>query len=721
MNENMRKWTGYWIHGNADPAPYLRKNFELNNVPENAILHLCGLGWHELYVNGSKADDRVLAPTVSQFDRHVSYISYEITHLLKAGKNAIVVLLGNGWYNCRTEEVWNFAHAPWLDKPKMICDLECDGEIVLCSDSSWKIVKSAVKFNQLRNGEEYDARLETPGVTDANFDDSGYENAYYCNPPGGLVIKEEMEPCRIIRSYDGIPHETAPNMTVYDFGINLTGWCEIEVEGDRGTEICLSYGERIYDDGNLLQQPNDQFIKSGRFQFDRYWLKGEGREVWHPRFTYHGFQYCQLYIGNGKAKVHRISAQFIHTDFKQSGKFECSDSMANRLQQCTIQSYLSNFTGIPTDCPHREKNGWTGDAELVMETGLWNFDCVKASANFLRILTDTQRPNGQLSGIAPSAGWGYNWGNGPVWDCYLFEVPFQIRAFKSDDSLIQQYLPAMELYMDFCLGMEHDGLVNFGLGDWGAYDRNLATPVELVVSSFYLRCAKQISEFKPEYAETARRIADAINRKYYKGNGIYADGQRTALALALYFGYAQEPQLTIQRLVEAVRVKNHTAGFGIVGAKVIPRVLAEYGYADDAFKIITQSDFPGWGYWIKHFNATTLFGNWNGGASRNHVMFGDISAWFYQYAAGIRPSAHGFSKFRIEPCFITTLDFVNAEHETPNGTVKVSWKRINDEISFFCVIPDSSSAEIVLNGICFENVTGSFSQTITEVKKMNRP
>ena len=713
MNENIRKWSGYWIHGNADPAPYLRKNFELKTVPKKAVLHLCGLGWHELYVNRTKADDRVLAPTASQFDRHVSYISYDVTHLLKQGKNAVAVLLGNGWYNCRTEEVWNFAHAPWLDNPKMICDLECDGKIVLSSDNSWKIVKSPITFNQLRNGEQYDARLETPGVLEPDFDDSGYENAYYCNPPGGEVVREEMEPCRICRTFEGVPREIAPNATVYDFGINLTGWCEIEVEGMPGTEICLAYGERIGDDGNLIQNPINQFVKSGAFQEDRYRLQGEGKEIWHPHFTYHGFQYCKVTIWNGNAKIHRLTAHFIHTDFRQTGKFVCSDAIANRLQECTVQSYLSNYTGIPTDCPHREKNGWTGDAELAMETGLWNFDCVKASANFLRILADTQRPSGQLPGIAPTAGFGYNWGNGPVWDCCLFEIPFRIREFTGDDSLIRQYLSAMELYMGYCRSMEHEGLVNFGLGDWNHYDRKHAAPTELVVSSFYLRCAERLAEFKPEYAETASRIAAAINRKYYHGNGIYADGQRTAMALSLYFGYDQEPELTIQRLVEAVRAKKHTAGFGIVGAKVVPRVLAEYGYADDAFTMLTQTEFPGWGYWVKHFNANTLFEAWRGTSSRNHIMYGDLSAWFYQYAAGIRPGKAGFRQFKIKPCFIKALDWVEAEHETQYGTVKVRWERKSGEIAFSCTVPAGTEAEIVLNGTSHKKVTGNFSQTFS--------
>ncbi len=709
IKETTRSWSGYWICGEADPAPCLRRTFTLDQRPEQAVLHLCGLGWHELYVNGARADDRVLAPTVSLFDRHVAYIDYDVTRLLRTGANAVAVVLGNGWYNCRTEEVWNFAHATWIDSPKMICDLECDGRIVLSSDESWRQIPTPIVFNQLRNGEEYDARKEIPGMMDCGFDDSPYGSARFCNPPGGLLIREDMEPCRVCQAFEAEIREFAPNAFICDCGVNLTGWCEIEVEGTAGTKIDIEYGEQLTDDGDLTRSHIDSYVKSGRFQADVYYLKGAGREIWHPRFVYHGFRYCRITIWLGQAAIHRVTAQFIHTDFKSVGAFSCSDAMFNRLQSCARQSYLSNFTGIPTDCPHREKNGWTGDAELVMETGLWNFDCVRASANFLRILTDTQRPDGQLPGIAPASGWGYTCG--PVWDSYLFEVPHQIRQFTGDDALFRQYIPNMERYMDFCRGMEHDGLLSFGLGDWDNYDGPHAAPLEMVVSSFYVHCARLLAEYRPEYAAVAQRTTDAINRKYYRGDGVYVDGQRCALALALAFGFSPEPQKTAERLVEAVRARRHKAGFGIVGAKFVPRMLAEYGFADDAFKVLTQPEFPGWGYWVEKFGATTLFETWRGNQSRNHIMYGDLSAWAFRYAAGIKP-ANGFRSFRIEPCFIDALDCVKAEHETALGIIRVDWRRERDGIRFHCDIPSGSRADIMLAGTRHTDITGEFSATI---------
>ena len=699
MNQT-RSWSGFWIRGTADPAPWLRKTFELETIPQSAVAHLCGLGWHELYVNGTKADDRVLAPAVSQFDRRVSYLDYDITHLLKPGRNVIAVLLGNGLYNDKTPVAWFFSNAVWQDNPKLIFDLECDGKIALVSDDSWKVIPSPIIANQLRQGEIYDARKEIPGIMEPDFRDETYANASYCNPPGGVIVKEDMEPCRICEKIEGEITEFAPNIDIADFKTNLTGWCEIEVEGSAGTEIVIQYAERLLDDGNITRENISEHVKSKDFQTDRYFLKGNGREIWHPRFVYHGFRYCRIYRW-GKAVLHRITAHFIHTDFAVHGKFTCSDPILDRLQSMTCRSYLSNYTGIPTDCPHREKNGWTGDAQLAMETGLWNYSCAKAAASFAQLLADTQRPSGQLPGIAPTAGFGYNWGSGPAWDIYLFEAPYRIWLYTGNDSAFRDMLPYMEKYLEYCRGMAHEGgLVSFGLGDWAAYDRPHAAPQELTSSAYYCYAAKLISRYKPEYAAVAESIADAINRKYYRGNGIYADGQRTALAAPLYFGFAAEPEKTAARLAEAVRAKKHLTGFGILGSKYIFRALADHGYADDAFKMLQQTDFPSYGYWIKHYDASTLFESWRGSSSRNHIMFGDISAWMYQYLAGITPveSAPGFKHIEFRPCFVTGLDHVEAEHVSPYGKISVSWKRENGKIIFRCNVPEGCTAELIAGG-----------------------
>ena len=690
-----RKWRGYWINGGEVESPYFRKCFRLVSAPEKAVCFLCGLGWHELRVNGVPADDRVLAPVVTQFDRHVSYIPYDVTRLLRPGKNVITVQLAPGLYNARTPNNWRFNAAPWMDFPKMLCDLVCDGRTVLFSDDSWKTAPSAVTFAQMREGEHYDARLEDDRIFLPDFDDSGWADAQYCNPPGGLIVEEDLEPCRVCGRIPGKRFDLSDQLSVFDFGVNVTGWCEIELEAPAGSSVDMEYAEHVLPHGDISRENISPYVK-GEFQTDKYTARGSGVEVWHARFTYHGFRYCRVRISDQHVKVIGLTACFIHNDFEERGRFSSSDEVLNKLQEITRRTYLCNYTGIPTDCPHREKNGWTGDAQCAMETGLWNFGCEKAAIHFDRILADTQRPSGQLPGVAPCAGWGYNWGSGPAWDIYLFEAPWQIFRFTGDDSALREFLPRMKMYVEYCRSMAHGNLVRFGLEDWCASNVFGRTPVEMTSSAYYYYAAKILSHFEKRYASLAENIRRAINKKFYRGKGVYADGQRTAIACALYFGIADKETIpdVVLALVKAVRAKEHKTGFGIFGAKYVPRVLAEYGYIDDAYKLVTQQAFPGWGHWVA-IGATTLRERWNSTASQNHIMFGDVSAWMFEYLAGFKPGMK-----LIAPQFPRGLDRVEASYRD----ISIKWERDGGGVSVEVTVPEGRHETPVLRLPCTQDM-----------------
>ena len=732
---NERNWQGRWINvgqimvaptNEVVNAPYLRKNFECKTKPEKASIFLCGLGWHVLYVNGQKADDRVLAPTVSQFDKHVSYIEYDVTKLLKNGTNVVVVLLGNGLYNCRVPK-WSFDKAPWRDYPKMLCDIVIDGTTVAASDASWKVHNSPITFNEFRNGQYYDARQEVPGFADPELDDSAWKNAALCMPPGGRVIREIVQPCKITQSYPAVSSRFITFCeTVYDFGTNLTGWCRIKVKGDAGAEVKIRYSEQVDPiSGHINCQEIAPYDNFGIFQTDSYILKGEPEgEEYEPSFAYHGFRYAQIWIC-GKAELLDIQAQFVHTAFAEIGNFESSDSMLNTLQRNTIQSFKSNFTGIPTDCPHREKNGWTGDAAVVAETGLWNFDMEAGYSNFLQIVADTQRPNGQLPGIAPTGGWGFNWGGGPAWDNILFEYPWQIYLFYGKTELIERFYDNFLLYLEYCSTREEkDGLLDFGLGDWCHWDRAAITPVEVTSSGYYYQNLLRTAFFADlldkkgdakECRERAKRIRKSFLQKFAHDDGTFADQSLTATAAALYFGLVEncEMEKCVKMLAMQVREHKHKADFGILGAKYLPRVLAEYGYADDALEILTQKEFPGWGWQVEH-GATSLWENWNGKDSQNHIMFGDISAWMYQYLGGVRPlkETPGFRKFEIKPCFVQKLDHVKVFYQSPFGLIRSEWTRKDKKVLCEFDIPAGSSADIILPGRTIQNATGKIKEVL---------
>ncbi len=722
-----RKWFARWIRGNGNdsivggvpPAPYLRTVFDLSDTFNDPKLYLAAPGWHVLYINGYKADDRVLSPTVTQFDKHVSYVVYDLKALLHSGRNAIVVLLGNGWYNCHTQDEWLFHHAPWRDTPKLLCELEIDGKLVVCSDDHWKTASSPIIFDALRNGEIYDSRLEIPNFADPEFDDSSWQTATLCNSPGGELIQEELEPCRIIKRYTVFNKITIDNEnTLYDFGTNLTGWCEVTAEGPMGSEIKLVYTEQITDDNLPDCEKIAMYIKSGDCQTDRFILNGNGYETFNANFTYHGFRYVSLHCP-AEVIIHNIEACFVHNSFSQVGEFKSSNPILNRLQEITLQSYLSNFTGIPTDCPHREKNGWTGDAQLALETGLWNYDGRLAYEHFLRMLVDTQRPSGQFPGIVPTGGWGYNWGSGPAWDSLLFEIIDKLWLFYHDDTTMRTYYDAMKRYIDYCLShADKNKLIDFGLGDWCIVEGMKATPVEVTSSGYFYSDVRRLSLFADHlgycddakyYDELAQTIRDSFNRKFRHKNGDYADGAVTALGTALYFKICSgvEAEVTAKLLVERIRQNNHKAAFGILGAKYIPRVLADYGYAEDAYRLLTQPAYPGWGYWVVS-GATTLQENWDGCSSLNHIMFGDVSAWMYQYLGGITPLAQtpGFEHFVIEPRFIAELESVQTQFRSIHGIIRSNWYRQEGKIICDFEIPLDTTADLILPDKTLIRVSG---------------
>ncbi|NJL31996.1 MAG: family 78 glycoside hydrolase catalytic domain [Phycisphaerales bacterium] len=495
---------------------------------------------------------------------------------------------------------------------------------------------------------------------------------------------------------------------VFDMGQNIAGWAKLQLSGSPGQTVVLRYGERLNNGGEVDQAHLGGFIKSGEAQTDRYTCSGAKAEVWEPRFTYHGFQYVQVEAPDQMLAQLDIQACVVQTDFEQVGMFECSNHMLNRLHQATLWSYRSNFVGIPTDCPHREKNGWTGDAHLAAEAGLLHFDASSAYAEWLESVVDAQRTNGQLPGIVPTAGWGFNWGSGPAWDSALLLIPWYIYLYTGNQRCIERYYPAMSRYVGYCASLASEGIVKFGLGDWCHPDSKRAAPAALTSTAYFYQNALLLARFARMtgrgdeallYEQLALRTRAAFQQAFYKGDGIYAEGQATAQACALHHGLAEEsdrPQVARQ-LAHAVDAHGAKADFGILGAKYVPRALAEAGYVELAFRLIVQPEYPGWMHWLGQ-GATTLWENWDGESSRNHVMFGDVAAWMVQYLGGIGADAStpGFTHFIFRPHFVSGLDWVKCSHRSPLGMIESHWQRIDDQVHLELRVPGNSSATLLL-------------------------
>ena len=696
-----------WISGDTaepeKPAPVLFRDFVLDAKPANAVFSVAVAGWCEVRINGKKAGKDVLAPVTCQPDRRTSSLDFDVTPFLSAGTNTLEVILGNGWHNTFTADGWGFKDAPWLSAPRIRGEFLADGKTLFVTDGSWRAYDSPIVFNSLRNGEWYDARLEGRRVNERPAQIELYASL-------GVVSAEDAVPCREGELLEVKSESRTPDGAIlYDFGANIAGWCEIEVEGSAGAKVLLDYDESITTNKALLGYV--KVYTSGRgekrpVQHDEYTLAGRaGGETWHPRFTYHGFRYVAATL-EGDVRIKSIRARFVHSAFARAGTLKTSDATFAALQDSTERSYLANFTGIPTDCPHREKNGWTGDAQLAMETGLWNFDAKAGYVHFLRMMLDAQRPSGAVPCILPcSPKFGFQWGSGPAWDAILFEIPWQIYRFYGDDAPAREAYPAMKRYLDYISSnADADGLVEYGLGDWCDYMRKLRVPIRLTDSAFVYQFNRRIAFWARRFGENgyaASRIAEAerikasFNRTFYKGDGLYVDGHLTALAAPLYFkGLCAdgEEQKVAKRLVEAVRAKGHKAFFGILGAKWVPRVLAEYGYANDAFRLFVQPEEPGWANWLK-FGEGTLRENWDEFGSHNHIMFGDLSAWAYEYAAGIVPLEPGFRKVAFRPNVIDGVDSFYVTHMTPFGEISAGWKNVGGKSVYTWKVPEGVEVE----------------------------
>ena len=725
---NQNDWLGKWIcapYGGTNleksvAAPIFRKTITLESRVKSARAYVCGIGYHELYINGKKIGNEVLAPAYTQYDKRVLYNTYDIGKSLKAGENAIGFILGNGWYNCFTSEVWGLEQASWKAAPKLIAQIYITFEngktVTILSDGEFKVSKSAIIFDGLRNGEYYDARLEKNGWNKAGFNDRFWRCAKITTGPGGTLKSSQMTPIRVTDTIEPVKVKRLNSKSfVYDLEQNISGWAKIRVAGHAGTKITMKYAEVLNLDGTVDQSHIGKFIKSGQFQTDSYILKGEGIEEWEPRFTYHGFRYIQVQVtGCLKApEIEEVVGRVVHTDFEKAGDFSCSNELLNKIQSCVKWSTLTNFHGIPTDCPQREKMGWTGDAHLSSEQTMLNFYSPTAYIKWLRDFIDAQRPNGHIPGTIPTASFGYNWGSGPAWDSALFLIPWYLYLYYGDSCLFFELYNCMKKYLSFLNTMANNYIVDYGLGDWnppvgGNFDHKC--PVEVTDTAYYYtdalilsKIARLLGKTEDEkiYIELADNIRKQFCKKFYnKATGGIKSNCQTSQACGLYHdGLLSDDKrsLVCDRLVELVKQYNNHVDCGILGTKYLLRVLTDMSEASLAYSIATQTTFPSWGDCINR-GATTLWANWRGDGSLNHHMFSDVSTWFYECLAGIKPDENlpGFKHIVIKPNPIDGLTFVNAWHMSMYGIIKSCWRIEGEDFILDISVPIGCTATVYL-------------------------
>lgn len=719
-------WRGQWIaHPEGSwseirPAPHFRKEIVLPAAAVRARVYLCGLGYHELYVNGQRASDAVLNPAFTRYDRRALYVTYDVTGLLTQGVNVFGVILGNGFFNQAARDAWYFEKSPWRASPCLLLqahvELEGGSQVVITSDASWQTAEGPIRFDATRLGEFYDARLELPGWNTPGewAAEGGWSPARIVEGPRGKLSAQSLPPVKVTGMLNPVKMwQSSRGTLIFDMGQNFTGWARVHLRGSAGTEVILRYGEKLVEDGNIDLTNINQLVYEGEVQVDRYVLKGGGEEVYQPRFTFHGFQYVEIEGAPGELSLEDVHGCVVHTAFERAGTFTCSSSLINRLQSCTEWSYVSNFVGYPTDCPHREKNGWTGDAHLAAEAGLYNFQAAAAYRKWLEDMADEQREDGALPGIVPTSGWGYEWGNGPCWDSAAVLIPWYLYLYRGDRGVLESAYPMIRRYMEY-LGTASRGgeLIALGLGDWvPPYGRpeDYTAPLTLMSSAYFYMDARIASQTAAllgfpadakRYETWADRLYERFNGLYYDPiSGMYAGGSQTALSMALYAGLvpAEERPRVSRQLVTEIRQQKGRINAGIHGAKTVINALAENGFHSQAYQLITQPQQPGWVWWLEQ-GATTLWEDWRGEYSRNHIMFGDISAWFYKYLAGIRPDVEspGFQRVIFRPFLADSLEWVKAEYEGPYGQIKAAWQRGERSLRYEVELPPNTTGRVHL-------------------------
>jgi len=614
-------WGAKWIARTTDvsarEAPMLRRSFTLSAKPKRARVYICGLGYYELSINGKKIGDHHLDPGPTRYDRRATYVTHDVTSYLRAGRNTLGVVLGHGWHNMQPKAVWNFHEAPWRAAPKLLLKLRMrtaeGGAIDIVSDESWKTSTGPITSNGMYSGEAYDARLEKPGWDTPGYDDSEWESAEIVPSVAGQLAAQTMPPVRICETLEPVAiTEPTPGVFVFDMGQNFSGHAQLAVRGPRGSRVTLRYGERLHTDGTvdqaLIARHALKLDPTQSFQIDSYILKGGAEETWEARFAYHGFRYVEMTGFPGAPSASSLRGRFVHSDVRSVGEFTCSNSTANKIQQNARWSYLSNLHGVPTDCPHREKLGWTGDAHVAAEMGLYNFDSASVYQKWMRDLTDEQRKTGELPGIVPTAGWGYDWGNGPAWDSALCLIPHYLFAYGADERALAEHYDAMRRYVDYVSSRANGSIVDFGLGDW--VSPGTKTPVALTSTAYYYTDARIVaeaalllgkSEDAKTYQELAQRIRAAFHTEFYdSGRGVYANGGLTAMSAALYHGLCPDQERTrvVANLVREVAKQRYQMDCGVLGAKYLLNVLLDNGHAEDAFRLVTQKEYPGYGWQI---------------------------------------------------------------------------------------------------------------------------
>ncbi len=707
------------------PARYLRREFTTWRTVRYATVSLCGLGYYELYLNGKKIGNHVLDPALTDYTKRMLYVTYEVTDQIKKGPNAIGVILGNGRFFA--PRLGNPIGTSTYGRPKLLLQMRVTyddgGTLDLVSDGTWKLTTDGpIRANNDYDGEEYDARKEPIGWTSAGFNDSQWEAAQEVNAPVGKLAAQRIEPHRVTQIVKPISiKETQPGVYLYDMGQNLVGWLKLTVKGPAGTVVTLRHSETLTKDGQALYLANMRSCKVT----DTYTLKGQGTEVYEPRFAYHGFRFVELTGFPGKPTLSTIEGHAVHSDLERMGSFACSDPTIMRVYHNIMWGIRGNLRSIPTDCPQRdERQGWLGDIANEAKHESFEFNSFNFYTKWLQDIEEAQDDKGNLPDVAPRFWTIYS--TNVTWPSAYVIIPEWFHEQYGDIQPIAAHYASWCKWMEFLKQyMKDDLMPKDTYGDWcvppekpeliHSQDPARKTDPVLLGTTYYYHNLCLLAKYatmlgKPDdakkWTEMAERMKAAFNKKYFHADkGIYSNGTQTSSVLPLAFGMVPEEhrQKVFENLVDNIMVKckGHIAT-GLIGGQWLMRVLSDNGRPDIALKLAQERSYPSWGYMADH-GATTIWELWNGDTadpamnSHNHLMLvGDLGIWLYEYVAGIRscPKSPAFKRMRIRPMPTGDLTWAKAQHHSPHGWVRSEWHLTKDGLTLNVTIPANTTAEV---------------------------
>lgn len=717
-------WKGKWV---SVPVSFsggtllFRKVIRLSETKKiaRARAYICGLGYHEFFVNGEKMGRSVLNPAVTEYGERVLYCAYDMKGLT-GGENVVGVELGYGWYGTR----------------KLLAQFYVeyeDGTIYedhTAPGYGWWVGGSPTIDNSIYGGEVYDARIEDvyPRTWNTLAFEPTWENGWmytvYTAAPSGKLELQQIEPIEVCAQYPEVSRKDMGNgVFVIDVGQNMAGWLRIRVKGERGASVTLKFGEGLTEKGYV----NQLNLRSARCS-DTYILRGGDEEEFAPRFTYHGFRYVQAEI-TGRAELLSCTGEHVHTATEQVGAFECSDSVLNRLHANAVVTELNNEHSILTDCPQRdERFGWLNDLGSRIYQTVYNVNMARFFPKFIRDITHTQTEDGGIGDTAP-----YYTGGvpaDPVCVIYPLMATYAYRYYGDRETCLSEY-DSIKKWVEFLLSHSENYIMDYSYyADWVAPFPDVKTD-NIYVSSVYLlwhlKEMKRLAEIAGKREDEARYAAHiensvrALNEKYFDIKLCnYAGGTQTENALAVSLGVA--PGKYAARVAENVYLdavkRGHHCTCGNIGYRHAFYVLAEYGHADEVVRILQNPEYPGWGYMLEQ-GATTVWERWeaemqNEMHSFDHPMFGSYDAFFYRFLGGIDIDERAFAcdKVSVSPVFVEGIDFVKSSMRTVRGKISSEWRRENGKIFVHIEIPPQTTAEISLNGKTYKVSAGVYDYAI---------